>query len=147
MTSVFSRLHGDCAALGTRLFTVTSLDEDAALYRRVYSSHPAEYPVSGTKPLDRDAWYDLHIAGRQPFIANTPEVIAQYFFDHELIGAMGLGSCLNLTVHEGAGPVLGTVNLLAETGHYTADRIAAYQGLIAAALPLLCAALPAALLA
>ncbi|MBK8440603.1 MAG: GAF domain-containing protein [Rhodobacter sp.] len=145
MTDIFARLHADCAALGTRLFTVTALDEGAALFRRVYTSLPAEYPVSGTKPMERDGWHAHCIAGRRTFVANTPPEFAKYFFDHALIVSLGLGSCINIPVHDGAGPVIGTVNILAEAGHFTPERLAAYQALVATAQPALCAALPKAL--
>ena len=39
------------AATGGRLFTVTVIDRAAGLARRVYTSHPDTYPVSGTKPI------------------------------------------------------------------------------------------------
>lgn len=142
--TAFSDLHSRCATLGTRLFTLTALDEGAALFRRVYSSHPVEYPVSGTKPMGKDGWHANTIMARKTFVANTPPEFAKYFFDHELIVSLGLGSCINVPVHDG-GPVLGTVNLLAEAGHFTPGRLAAYEALVAEALPGLCAALPEAL--
>ena len=143
--TAFADLHARCAALGTRLFTLTALDPDAGVFRRVYTSHPVEYPVSGTKPMTTDGWHDHTIAGRQTFVANTAPEFAKYFFDHELIVSLGLGSCINIPVHDGAGPVLGTVNLLAEAGHFTPERLAAYQALVAAAQETLCTALPLAL--
>ena len=130
MTDPCSDLYTRCAALGTRLFTVTALDEAAGLHRRLYTSHPVEYPAHGTKPLDRDGWYDACVAARQTFIANTPPEFARYFFDHELITSLGLGSCINVPVVQGD-QVLGTVNLLAEAQHFTPDRLAAYHELIA----------------
>jgi GAF domain-containing protein len=141
---VFADLHARCAALGTRLFTITALDDSAGLARRVYTSHPVEYPVSGTKPLTRDGWHAATIVGRQTFVANTPPEFAKYFFDHELIVSLGLGSCINVPVQDG-GPVLGTVNLLAEAGHFTPDRLAAYQALVDAAQTALCTAMPQAM--
>jgi hypothetical protein len=132
----FADLHARCAALGTRLFTVTRLDEDKALFARVFTSHPAEYPVSGTKPMERDGWYDLTIAGRRTFVANTPPEFAKYFFDHELIVSLGLGSCINVPVVAG-GAVRGTVNILAEAGHFTPEKLAAYEALVAEATPAL----------
>ena len=142
--TAFTDLHARCARLGTRLFTVTKLDEDKALFARAYTSHPVEYPVSGTKPMEKDGWYDTTIAGRRTFVANTPPEFAKYFFDHALIVSLGLGSCINVPVHDG-GPVLGTVNLLAEAGHFTPERLRAYEALVAEALPGLRAALPQAL--
>ena len=126
----YATLHADCAALGTRLFTVTVMDEAAALTYRAFTSHPVEYPVSGTKPITRDGWYDQCIAARQVFVANTTPEFARYFFDHALISSLGLGSCINIPIFAPDGPVLGTVNLLAEEHHFTAQKLAAYAALI-----------------
>ena len=135
--SIYADLHRDCAALGTRLFTVTVQDEAAGLARRSYTSHPVEYPVSGTKPLTKDGWYDFCIGGRQTFVANTVPEFAKYFFDHALITSLGLVYCINVPIFAD-GPVLGTVNLLAEEGHFTPERLAAYHARIAAAQGALC---------
>ncbi|MES2913785.1 MAG: GAF domain-containing protein [Pseudomonadota bacterium] len=140
MNEVFLDLHADCASLGTRLFTVTALDESAGLHRRVYTSHPVDYPLLGTKPLDRDAWYAACITPRRAFVANTPAELAAVLFDHALITALGLGSCANLPVQAG-GVVRGTVNLLAEAGHFTSGRLAGYQALVSAVEPALAGAL------
>lgn len=128
--ATYATLHADCAALGTRLFTVTVMDEAAALTYRAFTSHPVEYPVSGTKPITRDGWYDQCIAARQVFVANTTPQFARYFFDHALISSLGLGSCINIPIFAPDGPVLGTVNLLAEEHHFTAQKLAAYAALI-----------------
>ncbi len=127
---IYDSLHTACAALGTRLFTVTVQDPDQNLARRAYTSHPLEYPVSGTKPLTRDGWYDHCITGQQTFVANTTPEFAKYFFDHALITSLGLGSCINIPV-VADGAVLGTVNLLAEEHHFTPARLAAYESLVA----------------
>ena len=123
-------LHHACAALGTRLFTLTTHDQTAMVFRRAYTSHPQEYPIQGTKPMERDAWFDLCITRAQPFIANTPDAFATVFFDHALITAMGLGSAANLPVIATDGTVPATVNLLAEAHHFTPDRLAAYTALV-----------------
>ena len=130
MTHVYDQLHTACAAHGTRLFTVTVQDLARDVARRAYTSHPVEYPVSGTKPLTRDGWYDHCITGQQTFVANTTPEFAKYFFDHALITSLGLGSCINIPVVQD-GQVLGTVNLLAEEHHFTPTRLAAYEALVA----------------
>ena len=130
MSQTCAHLHAACAALGTRLFTVTVQDEAAGLARRAYSSMPKEYAVSGTKPITRDGWYDQCIAARKTFVANTTPEFAKYFFDHALITSLGLGSCINIPIFTEAGPVLGTVNLLAEEHHFTPQKLAAYAALI-----------------
>ena len=123
-------LHHASAALGTRLFTVSTLDNSAGLARRACTSHPVDYPVSGTKPLTRDGWYDHCITGRQTFVADATPAFARYFLDHALITALGLGSCINLPI-VASDAVLGTVNLLAEDHHFTPDRRAADHAVIA----------------
>jgi hypothetical protein len=143
MPDIYDTLHAACAALGTRLFTVTTQDIPAGLARRAWSSMPAEYPVSGTKPLTRDGWYDHCITGQQTFVANTTPEFAKYFFDHALISSLGLGSCINVPVVY-AGQVLGTINLLAEEHHFTPAKLAAYQALIADHQAALVAAMTAA---
>jgi GAF domain-containing protein len=140
MMTAFTDLHARCTALGTRLFTVTTVEEAAGLARRVFTSHPVDYPLSGTKPLTRDGWYDTTIAGRQTFVANTPPEFAKYFFDHALIVSLGLGSCINVPVVDG-GKVVGTVNILAEAEHFSPAKLAAYQALVAEAAPGLAAEL------
>lgn len=130
MSQIYAIVHARCADLGARLFTISTLDTKAGLARRAYTSHPVEYPTQGTKPITRDGWYDHVIAGKQAFVANTPPEFAKYFFDHALITSLGLGSALNIPVQDGAGAVLGTVNILAEADHFTAAKLTAYDGLV-----------------
>jgi hypothetical protein len=127
--TVLAALQAECLSLGTRLFTVTAHDFGSMLFRRIASSHPAEYPATGTKPMLRDAWFDLCIARAETFVANTPAEFAALYVDHALITGMGLGSAVNIPV-QSAGVVVGTVNLLAGEGHFTADRLAAYHAAV-----------------
>lgn len=129
MPRIYDTLHADCHHFGTRLFTISVLDVAAGLARRAYTSHPIEYPTAGTKPITRDGWYDHVIASQQPFVANTPPEFAKYFFDHALITSLGLGSCMNIPVIGSLG-VVGTVNLLAEAGHFTAALQSAYLAVV-----------------
>ncbi len=131
MTGPISNLHQACAALGTRLFTVSILDRAHGLSRRAYTSHPAEYPAQGTKPMLDDAWFDHCIRRAQPFLANTPSEFEQHFFDHALITSMGLGSALNIPLADATGTIVATVNLLAEARHFTPDRLQTYLTLVA----------------
>ena len=126
----FADLHHACAAHGTILFTLTVLDPARDLCWRAYTSHPLEYPTQGTKPLTHDAWHDQVITRRETFVANTPAAFEKVFFDHALITSLGLGSAVNIPVADASGTVLATVNLLAEAGHFTEARLAAYQELV-----------------
>ncbi len=128
---VYNRLFAAARAQGCLLFTVTVSSDDGTQVARAFSSHPKEYPVLGTKPIDRDAWYDHVMIGLNSFIANTPAAFEQLFFDHALITAMGLGSALNIPL-VAEGRVLGTLNFLAEAHHFTPTKLAAYHAMIQA---------------
>jgi len=90
---------------------------------RVHSSDPAAYPVSGTKPIHYDEWFDVVHRQRRPFIANTIADIAKVFPDHELIWSLGCGSVVNLPI-EISGQMVGTVNCLDVEHHYDEARLA-----------------------
>jgi GAF domain-containing protein len=113
--------------IGAKLFTIMELDRPRGVARRSYSNMPDVYPVSGEKPIQRDAWTE-RIESDAIFVANTYEEIAAVFPDHALIASLGLESCLNVPVSIG-GRVVGTLNCLSTAGHYTPDRIAAAESL------------------
>lgn len=117
-----------CAStVGARLFTVMSVDMAAGLARRAFTSDAAHYPVSGTKPIIPNRWFDIVHGERRSFVANTLADIATVFPDHELIGSLGLGSVLNLPVVI-AGDLVATINLLDAAGHYTGERVRFAEG-------------------
>jgi hypothetical protein len=111
---------------GHTLFTVMTVDLAADVARRVYTSNPAAYPVSGTKPITHDRWFDIVHGQQQTFVATTLAEIATVFPDHETIGALGCGSVVNLPVVL-AGKLAATINMLHEAHHYTPARVAALE--------------------
>ncbi len=140
--AVYDRLFTATRAEGCLLFTVSVLNAEGTLAARAYTSHPVDYPVSGTKPVTRDAWYDHVILGLNSFIANTPAEFEKLFFDHALITSLGLGSALNIPIIQ-SGQVLGTVNILAEAQHFSPDKLDAYHALTMAEHDALVAAMQA----
>ena len=137
----FAALHRAAQqACGARLFTITALDRTAGLARRAYSSHPVEYPATGTKPMRSDGWSDQVIGQGRSFVANTTAEFAPYFSDHPLINALGCHSALNIPLSRD-GLVVATVNLLDEAGHFTPDRVAVLESLVQAHAGALLAAL------
>jgi hypothetical protein len=116
--------------VGHRLFTVMTVDMEAGLARRAYSNHPADYPVSGTKPIRRDRWFEIVHGERRSFVANTIEEIRTVFPDHDLIASLGCASVLNLPVVL-VGELVATINLLDGAGHYTSERVAAAEARLA----------------
>lgn len=114
---------------GHLLFTVMTVDLAAGLARRAFSSHPVQYPVSGTKPIHHDVWFDIVHKERRSFVANTIEDIAKVFPDYELIGSLGCGSVLNLPLVV-QGELVATVNMLHATHHYNSSRVKAAEELL-----------------
>lgn len=108
--------------VGVKLFTFMTVDMEAEVARRAYTSDPANYPTSGTKPLRYDSWFDIVHKERKYFVANTIADIAKVFPDHELINSLGCQSVVNMPVVIG-GELIGTVNMLHEEGYYTPERV------------------------
>jgi hypothetical protein len=115
--------------IGAKLFTVMTSDMQAGLARRAYSSDPVSYPASGTKPIHRDAWFDIVHGERRMFVANTIDDIAKVFPDYELIRSLGCGSVINLPVYIND-DMRGTVNCLDVEHHYTPERVALTEKLL-----------------
>jgi len=118
------------SVVGHKLFTIMTVDNAAGLARRAYTSHPNDYPVSGTKPIRRDQWFDIVHGERRSFVANTIADIAKVFPDFELIASLGCGSVMNLPVVL-QGELAATVNMLDAEHHYTPERVAAAEALLA----------------
>ncbi|MFC7704518.1 GAF domain-containing protein [Plastorhodobacter daqingensis] len=130
--AVFAALHRAAEqSCGARLFTVTVLDPVAGLARRAYTSHPAEYPTSGTKPMRNDAWTDRVIGEGKSFVANSTPEFAIFFGDHALINSLGCEAAMNIPVADDTGRVVGTVNVLDAAGHFTPDRVTRLEALVA----------------
>ena len=127
--SVYDDLCADCMSFGIRLFTVTLHDPAQSMVRRAFSSNPAAYPVSGTKPLSDDAWSAQVIGRGEAFVANHDRDFETLFPDHAQIVALGCRSCANLPIVRG-GEVVGTANLLAEQAHFTPQKLATYTALM-----------------
>ncbi len=114
--------------VGHKLFTLMALDRDSGEAARIYSNMPEAYPVSGKKPIEASSWTEQVIDRHQTFVANDIEGIAEVFGDFELIGSLGCESVINIPVVV-AGIAVGTINCLAEAGHYTPDSVHASQAL------------------
>ncbi len=110
----------------------------AGLARRAYSSEPSEYPVSGTKPIYRNRWFDIVHRERRTFVANTIEEIAEVFPDHALIASLGCGSVINLPIVL-EGELVATINLLDVAEHYTPERVGLAEDRLAIPACLCCA--------
>jgi hypothetical protein len=106
--------------VGHQLFTLLYVDGDEVA--RIYSNRPAEYPVSGRKPMGKTPWGDLVLKARKPFLGRSRDDIRWAFFDHALIESMGLGCAICVPVVYN-GECLGTMNLLDAEHHYRDEHV------------------------
>ena len=111
-----------------RLVTLMTSDPHTREAERIWTNHPAAYPVSGRKPFLPNRWTAIVFDRRETFVANDYAGISEVFGDHELIRSLGCESVLNLPAIAG-GRVLGTINCLDSAGHFTPDRIAQAEAL------------------
>ncbi|HEY8594766.1 MAG TPA: GAF domain-containing protein [Devosiaceae bacterium] len=118
------------ATVGVKLFTIMTVDMPAGLARRAYTSDPANYPASGTKPIHFDDWFEIVHKQRRDFVANTLEDIAKVFPDFELIGSLGCASVVNMPVIL-ADELVCTMNILHEAHYYTPERVTEMKRLLA----------------
>lgn len=101
---------------------------------RCHSSRPAEYPVSGRKPMGDTPWGAKVLRGREPYLGPDVAGIRWAFFDHALIESMGLGSVINIPiVYNGA--TIGTMNLLHREHFYQPAHVAPLLALAPLLIP------------
>ncbi len=139
-SAFFAQLEPAMAeAIGHRLFTVMHHDAAAGRNRRVFSSDPVNYPVSGFKAVDwNHPWTKHVIVDGQAWLGGTPTDIAWAYPDHEKITSLGLGSAMNFPLRF-AGRTLGSVNLLDVPGRYVQSDCDRGRIIAALAIPWLLA--------
>ncbi len=128
-SDVFSALNQELAKhYSIRLFTLTLIDHQGQLAKRIYSSAPAQYPIGGYKHIEDNNWSTQVLEVGEPFIGNTEKALAEVFFDHQLIASMGLGAVINwpVIVEE---KVIGTVNILSSENAYLDCDFAQFEAL------------------
>jgi len=108
--------------IGYKLFTVMAFDAERMEVQRCYTSDPENYPVGGRKKK-RDTDWGRHVLTQgQPIIGSSEDDIRSFFSDHEIITGLGLCAVMNVPVKR-IGTVVGTMNLLDDTPHYTAADV------------------------
>jgi hypothetical protein len=113
--------------VGAKLFTIMTVDMPNLLACRAYTSNPNAYPVSGTKSITIDRWFDVVHLQQKIFVANTIAEIARVFPDHEKIWSLGCGAVVNLPVVVD-GELVATINMLHEEHYYTKARVNVISG-------------------
>ena len=120
--------------VGARLFTMLQWIPETGILRRVYTSHPTEYPVGAEKSVEiSTAWLQAVIGERRTFLAATPDELAEVFGDADLIATLGCGAVINAPIIAD-GDVVGVLAILDAAGSYDlssvteVDRIVAENG-------------------
>jgi hypothetical protein len=99
-----------------------TVDRAAMLARRAWTSHPVEYPTSGTKPIEPNDWTARVLDGGDVFVRNKLAEIAKVFPDHPLIGQLGCGAVINLPVDLGQGAI-ASINMLDVENSYPPEVV------------------------
>lgn len=92
---------------------------DVRQLERVYSTHPAVYPVGGRKDKPVTAWSECVLAHCRPYVSPDFAAVKAAFDDHDLLARHGITSILNVPVASG-GRCVGTVNLMSGKVSYGA---------------------------
>ncbi|GEM_PF-257240 len=122
--AAYAALHGFVAALApARLFTITLTDMAAGVARRAFSSDAVAYPVSGTKPINHDGWFNVIHIERRIYVENDLARDLEHFSDYDLIKSLGCEAAMNVPVIL-ADDLVGTVNILDAKDSYDAAVVA-----------------------
>lgn len=85
--------------VGVTLFTVLQWIPDRQALKRIYSSHPVEYPVGGEKSFSEwPKWLSACITEQRPHIGTDRAAVREAFYDYDLIENLGCDAVINLPV-------------------------------------------------
>lgn len=117
---------------GVVLFTALQWIPETSTLRRIFTSHPDEYPVGAEKTVEISAgWLDAVIAGKKPFLAADLKALRDVFTDVELIRSLGCGAVINLPVLSD-GAIVGVLALLDAEGTYTDHSVSTAAAIVEA---------------
>jgi hypothetical protein len=111
---------------GVILFTALQWIPERSSLRRLFTSHPADYPVGGEKTVEiSPGWLGTVIEDKKPFLAADLDALREVFADSELIQRLGCGAVINVPVLDGGGNVVGVLAMLDAEGRYTQQSVEA----------------------
>ncbi|CAN7239095.1 GAF domain-containing protein [Arthrobacter sp. LjRoot78] len=111
---------------GVILFTALQWIPERSSLRRLFTSHPADYPAGGEKTVEiSPGWLGTVIENKQPFLAGHLDALREVFADSELIEQLGCGAVINVPVLDGGSNVVGVLAMLDAEGTYTQHSVEA----------------------
>lgn len=114
--------------VGFKMLTFMTTDRVARIGRRVFTTSPETHPVGANKPVTESDWVEMVLDKQQIFVANCVEDFRPHYVDWEFLREMGIGSAINYPIVVN-GSTIGAVNLTAEPGYYTQERVASGEPL------------------
>jgi GAF domain len=115
---------------GVILFTALQWIPERSALRRLFTSHPAEYPVGSEKTVEiSPGWLGTVIEDKKPFLAADLNALRDVFADSELIQSLGCGGVINVPVLD-HGTVVGVLAMLDAEGRYTPQSVEAAVGIV-----------------
>ncbi len=114
---------------------LASLIHLSAEVERIYTSHPAEYPIGGREQKSGTCWARKVLDSGDLSICHAPADIIETFADHTPILTMGIGGMVNVPVRFG-GHCIATLNISTEGDRFSEDDAPELSLLAALALPL-----------
>jgi transcriptional regulator with GAF, ATPase, and Fis domain len=119
--------------IGYKIFTLSILDtENELTAKRIWTSHPREYPVNGQKSKIAPEWYEQVIKNKASFICENKDDVRRVLYDHKVIFSLGCGSALNIPLRL-LGKVIGTINILHDENWFSPARVEKAERLAALA--------------
>lgn len=109
---------------GVILFTALQWIPQRSGLKRLFTSHPADYPVGAEKTVEiSPGWLGTVIEDKKPFLAADLAALREVFTDSELIQQLGCGAVINVPVLDDGGHVVGVLAMLDAEGRYTEQSV------------------------
>jgi GAF domain-containing protein len=109
---------------GVILFTALQWIPERSSLRRLFTSHPEDYPVGGEKTVEiSPGWLGTVIEHKEPFLAPDLNALREVFADSELIQRLGCGAVINVPVLDDGRNVVGVLAILDAEGRYTQHSV------------------------
>ena len=109
---------------GVILFTALQWIPQRSGLRRLFTSHPDEYPVGAEKTVEiSPGWLGTVIDDKKPFLAPDLKGLREVFTDSGLIQQLGCGAVINVPVLGPDGNVVGVLAMLDAEGRYTPQSV------------------------
>lgn len=109
--------------VGYLLMTVLAPNGDEPYLTRVFSTNLDQYPLGAADPIEDSLWFRRLFSDGEAIIANDAEAIEAWLPGFDAYVEQGYGSLANIPIVV-SGTTIGLLNLMDETGHFTAERVA-----------------------